>query len=190
MSTTFAPLPGRAEAITWRPAQIPYSASPAACPLWPFPPGRAGTRRGCRVSFDASVWDILLAHLAGASLRVVTGAAARGGPALFRFLRDAEITVATLTPSVLSVLPDGDLPALRLLVSAGEVCPPAVVRRWAPGRRFVDAYGPTEATVCATIARLRRAATRCRTCRSTCWTSSAGQSRPGHRASCTSGGAG
>ena len=62
------------------------------------------------------------------------------------------ITTVTLPPSVLSRLPATPLPALRTLVSAGEPCPADLVARRAPGRRFLNAYGPTEVTVCATVA--------------------------------------
>ena len=34
---------------------------------------------------------------------------------------------------------------------AGEACPAEVVDRWAPGRVMVNAYGPTETTMCVAI---------------------------------------
>jgi thioesterase domain-containing protein/acyl carrier protein len=37
------------------------------------------------------------------------------------------------------------------LVMAGEACPAEVVDRWAPGRVMVNAYGPTETTMCVAI---------------------------------------
>ena len=37
------------------------------------------------------------------------------------------------------------------LVVVGEACPAEVVDRWAPGRVMINAYGPTETTMCVAI---------------------------------------
>jgi amino acid adenylation domain-containing protein/thioester reductase-like protein len=103
--------------------------------------------------FDASVSEFATTFHAGAALvlperpeQLLPGAG------LIDLLRGARVTVVTLPPSLLAALPDVELPDLRTLVTAGEACPAAVARRWAPGRRFLNAYGPTETTVCASMA--------------------------------------
>jgi non-ribosomal peptide synthetase-like protein len=46
---------------------------------------------------------------------------------------------------------DRDVPGLRFLLVSGEACPEDLIARWSqPGRRFLNVYGPTEATVTAT----------------------------------------
>jgi amino acid adenylation domain-containing protein len=102
-------------------------------------------------SFDASVSEILVTLLAGATLVTAPESALLPGPDLLATLRDEAVSVVTLPPSALAALPAADLPSLRTLVVAGERCPASLVDRWAPGRLFVDAYGPTEATVCTTM---------------------------------------
>ena len=54
------------------------------------------------------------------------------------------------TPSAVGVLSPEGLESAALVV-AGEACPPEVVDRWAPGRVMINAYGPTETTMCAAI---------------------------------------
>ncbi|HEX6292478.1 MAG TPA: amino acid adenylation domain-containing protein [Herpetosiphonaceae bacterium] len=100
-------------------------------------------------SFDAAVSEIVTTLLAGAALYLA--ADLLPGSDLLRLLRDESITTVTLPPSLLAALPDATLPKLETIVAAGESCPAEVVRRWQPGRRFLNAYGPTEYTVCATI---------------------------------------
>jgi amino acid adenylation domain-containing protein len=107
------------------------------------------------LSFDASVSEMAMALCAGATLVLGPPQALLAGPALASLLREQAITTVTLPPSVLVGLSPDELPALRTVATAGEACPAELVERWAPGRCFLNAYGPTENTVCASMARCR-----------------------------------
>jgi non-ribosomal peptide synthetase component F len=74
------------------------------------------------------------------------------GSVLKKLLNDYSINVVTLPPSALAAMPRGGLQFLETIVVAGEACPPGLAAAWSVNRRFLNAYGPTEATVCATIA--------------------------------------
>jgi amino acid adenylation domain-containing protein len=102
-------------------------------------------------SFDACVSEIAMALLSGATLCLAPAELLFPGMPLLEVLREQAITVVTLPPSVLTALAPPPLPALRTLTAAGEACPAEVVARWGEGRRFLNAYGPTEITVCATM---------------------------------------
>ena len=102
-------------------------------------------------SFDAAVWDVANALLSGATLVLADADASAGGEALTDLMRSERVGYALLPPSLLNALPDDGLPDLKTIVSGGEAAAPETARRWGRGRRFVNAYGPTEATVCATV---------------------------------------
>ena len=111
--------------------------------------------QGFSLSFDASVEEVWLAFHSGATLVAATPEMAHAGPDLSRLLSEAGVTVLSCVPTLLSMLTE-DVPGLRLLILGGEACPEQIVERWArPGRRLVNTYGPTEATVIATYADLR-----------------------------------
>ena len=56
-------------------------------------------------------------------------------------------------PTLLATI-EQDVPDLRIVMVGGEACPQNLVARWyRPGRRF-NGYGPTEATVGATMTEL------------------------------------
>ncbi|WP_164003052.1 non-ribosomal peptide synthetase, partial [Pyxidicoccus caerfyrddinensis] len=103
------------------------------------------------IGFDASVWETLPTLMAGAELHLASRDELMPGAPLHQLLRQRAITAATLTPSVLAQLEPLGLEALQTLTSAGEACTPELVARWQPGRRFINAYGPTETTICATL---------------------------------------
>ncbi|RKH24696.1 non-ribosomal peptide synthetase, partial [Corallococcus sp. CA031C] len=101
--------------------------------------------------FDVSVQEVFSALGTGATL--VLAPRQFIGEELHAFLRTQAVTTLTLTASALATLPDEALPALRSLVVGGESCPTELMERWArDGRRFVNQYGPTEATIAATSA--------------------------------------
>ncbi|MGW0205989.1 amino acid adenylation domain-containing protein [Streptomyces sp. NPDC003233] len=102
-------------------------------------------------SFDGAFSDMCMALLAGATLVVAPSAKTMPGPGLSALMRDQGITHVTLPPPVLAALPVDGVPESTKLILAGDACSADIVDRWAPGRWMVNAYGPTEATVCATI---------------------------------------
>ncbi|MFF5175392.1 amino acid adenylation domain-containing protein [Micromonospora sp. NPDC000089] len=102
--------------------------------------------------FDVAVSDFVFAFVAGAELHIAVSEE-RLGDELFARLRDSRINYVFLPPSAAMSLPPGELPDLRTMAVGGEACPAELVRRWAaPGRRILDAYGPSEDTVYATTA--------------------------------------
>ncbi|MCS0634799.1 amino acid adenylation domain-containing protein [Streptomyces sp. LP05-1] len=102
-------------------------------------------------SFDASVMETLMALATGATLVVP-----EPGPLAGRLLGDTlaarRVSHALIPPTALTGLEPDGLETLRTLVVGGEACPAELVARWAgPGRRMINAYGPTEATACVTM---------------------------------------
>nr|WP_205522819.1 non-ribosomal peptide synthetase [Myxococcus eversor] len=100
--------------------------------------------------FDASVCEVFSSLMAGACLFLAPKEQLLPGAPLRSLLRRHGITAATLTPSVLAQLEPEELP-LEVVISVGEACTPELARRWGERVCLLNAYGPTEATVCATI---------------------------------------
>ncbi|PPK68806.1 non-ribosomal peptide synthetase [Actinokineospora auranticolor] len=102
------------------------------------------------IGFDAIVSELYMALLAGGTLVLPDAASMPPRVTLGDTLRRWGITHLTVSPSILAV--EDDLPdTLRTVLTGGEVLPPALVDRWSPGRRMINAYGPTETTICSTM---------------------------------------
>ncbi|MEU8001477.1 Pls/PosA family non-ribosomal peptide synthetase [Catellatospora sp. NPDC049111] len=106
--------------------------------------------QGMTIAFDFSVEEIWVSWMVGATLVPKPGGASLLGRDLWEFLTAREVTAMCCVPTLLATL-DEDLPDLRFLLVSGEACPQDLVTRWhRPHRRFLNVYGPTEATVTAT----------------------------------------
>ncbi|MFP2933735.1 amino acid adenylation domain-containing protein, partial [Pyxidicoccus sp. 3LG] len=103
--------------------------------------------------FDASVWEIFSTLLVGGRLCLAPQQELLPGEALHAFLKREGVTAVTLTPTALAPTSSEGLPALVTVTAAGEASTPELARRWSQGRRFINAYGPTEVTICATLCR-------------------------------------
>ncbi len=101
------------------------------------------------LNFDASFWELLMALSAGATL--VLPEEQREGAALYELLVSQKVTHALLPVPVLASLEEFDTLPLQCLMNGGEALSGEAVARWSAGLRMINAYGPTEATVCATI---------------------------------------
>jgi len=105
-------------------------------------------------SFDAAIFEIVMALTGGATLYLIPNPA-RAGSTLVKWLQTHAITHATLPPAVLRTMPAAELPALQTLIAAGEACSPELGARWGGNRQFFNAYGLTETTVWTTITQIQ-----------------------------------
>ena len=106
--------------------------------------------QGMTIAFDFSVEEIWVPWMAGATLVPRPPGGALVGSELEQFLFERRVTGLSCVPTLLATI-EQDLPGLRFVLVSGEACPQDLIARWdRPGRRFLNVYGPTEATVTAT----------------------------------------
>ncbi|TQC42615.1 amino acid adenylation domain-containing protein, partial [Rhodococcus sp. WS4] len=105
---------------------------------------------GYNPAFDAALLEMLLAFGSGACL-VVAPADVYAGPELQRLLVEQHVTHYLSTPAVLATLDPRGLDELRVLGVGGEALSRELATTWSVGRLMLNAYGPTESTVVATL---------------------------------------
>lgn len=103
------------------------------------------------ISFDAAISECAMALCAGAALVIIKKDITQSAEKLNKVVKDAAITHVTLPPVLLPLMNIEDWESVETLAVAGEACAQAQADKWSFGRRFINAYGPTEATVCASM---------------------------------------
>ncbi|GGJ02573.1 dimodular nonribosomal peptide synthase [Saccharopolyspora subtropica] len=119
---------------------------------------RVGITAGSRVlqfaspSFDVAFWEICMGLLSGGTLVVVPADRRVPGEPLAEYARRHRVTHLAIGPSMLGMFPPGtELPPDATLLCGAEKVPADLVLRFARGRRMLNCYGPTEATVNTTL---------------------------------------
>jgi non-ribosomal peptide synthetase-like protein len=111
--------------------------------------------QGLTIAFDFSIEEIWVPWMSGATLVPKPPGGSLLGADLHEFLTERRVTGLCCVPTLLATIED-DLPDLRFLLVSGEACPQDLIARWwRPNRRFLNVYGPTEATVTATWTEVR-----------------------------------
>jgi amino acid adenylation domain-containing protein len=104
-------------------------------------------------TFDISVWQMMAALICGGTTIVYNDDVIYEPQKILSCFEQDAITIAELVPSylnsVLEETPGAGLTALQFLLVTGEAVHPSTLQKWFqfyPGKRVVNAYGPTEAS--------------------------------------------
>ncbi|MGJ7609270.1 amino acid adenylation domain-containing protein [Variovorax sp. LT1R20] len=103
------------------------------------------------MSFDAAFWEVCMGLLSGAALVLSRTHDLLPGDGLRAVAARHGVTHLTIPPVALAAMAEDSLPEVSSLIVAGDFCAPQLVAQWSEGRQMVNAYGPTESTVCATM---------------------------------------
>lgn len=98
-------------------------------------------------TFDASVWEWVMALAHGAALHLISDEKTLDVPWLNRYIEE-NITVLTLPPQYASML---QLTKPRILITAGSEAKSGQFALRKRPELMINAYGPTEVTVCASM---------------------------------------
>lgn len=116
-----------------------------------------GLRAGDRVLhtvapfFDGAAGEIFAALGYGATLVVASREIMEQPDAYSDLIKKSRVNHMFCTPTMLGLVKPGDYPDLRAILVGGEIIPPPLANQWQAGRRFINAYGPTEGTITCTF---------------------------------------
>ena len=99
------------------------------------------------IGFDASIPEIFAPLISGASIQLVPQNIIEDIGKISDFIIDKKITSILFPPSVLINIPYIKSKYLKSVLAGGEKCSWEIVKKWSKDYTFVNAYGPTEASV-------------------------------------------
>ncbi|KAI4155608.1 MAG: hypothetical protein LQ340_000881 [Diploschistes diacapsis] len=100
-------------------------------------------------TFDASVMEILTTLICGGCVCIPDDISRLNDCA--RVINEMQVNWSLLTPSFVQTIKPSEVPSLRTLVMGGEAMSQTQISVWAEKVNFMNAYGPSETSVIATI---------------------------------------
>lgn len=101
------------------------------------------------VAFDAFSWEWVSCVYSGAALVFIDSVVI--GNSLEKSIQEFKVTHITLPPSILHTISPANVKTLQTVVVAGEECDELLINQWKDKVRLLNAYGPSENTVCCTF---------------------------------------
>ncbi len=102
-------------------------------------------------SFDASLAELFIGLLSGSSTYIIPQVKVRNSEAFQEYIDKNEISIATIPPTLLGNLNIESVSKFRLIISAGDTIHAKDAKRISQHTSLINAYGPTEASVCVTF---------------------------------------
>lgn len=106
------------------------------------------------LSFDAAILEFLLAYLNHARLEIIPDAARVAPDLLGDVMAARAVTHLILPAAIAPYVPVRDDYALGALICVGDVLDDSVFSTWAERYPTFNGYGPTEASICASLAQV------------------------------------
>jgi fengycin family lipopeptide synthetase D len=103
------------------------------------------------ISFDASVYEIFIALLSGATLVLIPKSHIIDRQLFLDYVDDQKLTFVLLPPVFLNSLERPEFKTVKTIVTAGEACNVSDAIHYSHSKKYFNAYGPTEASVCISL---------------------------------------
>lgn len=100
-------------------------------------------------TFDASIVEIFTTLMLGGCVCIPDEVARLNN--ITKVINDMKITWTLLTPSFVQMIRPSDVPTLKTLVLGGEAMTQNNLKTWADKTHLINAYGPSECAVVATV---------------------------------------
>ncbi len=103
------------------------------------------------LGFDAFGWDVYGALLNGLTISLAPDQIQKDPSELANYIIENKISVATLTPAVVGMMPSKITNMLETLIIMGDKCSKSIMDKMSDGVLLFNGYGPTETTIGSSV---------------------------------------